>query len=397
MVTPRTDAAPTIPRAAALLRALTAPGDEALSSGLARGGVDEATARWLVRQGIAPHAFYRLRAAGLLDRLDPTPRGLLEQSYQTSALQEALRHQAATALLGALAGAGIEAVLLKGLALAHSVYPSPRCRAMGDLDLWVPAETYDAAERILTEQLGYQSLDKEERPAPLMRQFGGERQLRSAPPARLMVELQWPAIRGEWVRHTTRVDHEGIWQRRQPLAIDGIPVAVMAPEDTLVHLAIHQAINHQFTFPCWLRSLLDVHLVVRDREIAWPTLVERARAWQVATVCWSVLTLAVELLGTPVPPATLAALAPAPRRQALLARLELARSVVEMWPSEHDHRRLLVQALHTDHPADLLRLAGRALVPERAWLQARYGAESPAALLRARLLHPLRLLASARA
>jgi hypothetical protein len=132
-----------------------------------------------------------------------------------------------------------------------------------------------------------------------------------------LIELQWPAFRGEWVRHTTRIDHEVIWARRMPVLIEGRVAYVMAPEDLLLHLCLHQAINHQFAKP-WLRSLLDVHLVIQRLAPDWEQVSARARSWRVSTVVWTVLSLAGELFGTAVPSEVMMALSPAAwRRQAI--------------------------------------------------------------------------------
>ena len=68
-----------------------------------------------------------------------------------------------------------------------------------------------------------------------------------------------------------------------------------------------------------------------------------------------------------------------------------------MRPAGYGYRRFMVQTLLTDRPNDAWRLVWRALYPEADWLRARYGVETPTAVWRERMMHPLRLLTSARA
>ncbi|HST61219.1 MAG TPA: nucleotidyltransferase family protein [Longimicrobium sp.] len=51
--------------------------------------------------------------------------------------------------LAALAAAGVEAVVAKGMATARTLFPEPGARPMGDMDLVVPPAAIDAAERAL--------------------------------------------------------------------------------------------------------------------------------------------------------------------------------------------------------------------------------------------------------
>ncbi|MCZ7574882.1 MAG: hypothetical protein M5U01_40545 [Ardenticatenaceae bacterium] len=116
-----------------------------------------------------------------------------------------------------------------------------------------------------------------------------------------------------------------------------------------------------------------------------------------STVVWVVLDLARRRLGTAVPDEVLTALVPSPGWRWAIGRLALDRALLALWPGGYRHRRFLIQTLLVDRPQDAARLLGRALFPEAAWLQGRYGAGSAGALWRARVEHPWRLLTTARA
>lgn len=379
------------------IRALLAPKTEMLAVWLKANQLMIDHARWLYAQGLAPYAYSRLRGLNLLGELPDESRELLQNAYYSGALLEALQHEEAIkTVLSVLTEAGIETVVLKGMALALTVYSNPRWRLKADLDLWVqPVQLAEAIAAL--QKVGYQPHDNQERPPALTYLFGGEQQLTSDIPGRGLVELHWPAIRGEWVRLTAALDHDGIWARRQQVVADGLELYVMALEDMFLHICLHLAINHKFNQP-WLRGLLDVHLIVQKlSEKSWQEIIQRAQAWRITTVLWTVLNLSRKLLATPVPDVVLSTLSPSPLRCRLIEQLRLEQSLLEMWPGgDYQYYHTLILLLLVDRLQDAGKLLWRSLFPEAEWLQARYGTNSTTALWRARLLHPWSLLSSAK-
>ncbi len=378
-----------------LLIALGDPDPAALARQVARQDLPPNWADWIVAQSLGPYLLRRLQVAGALQALPPGALAALRADHYQAVAANAIQRRELSDVLEALGTAGIGGVLLKGTALAYTVYDDPACRLKGDIDIWVQSEELDPAIAVLR-RLGYEPVDKADRPRALMRLVGGEQQMVSPIPGTGLIELQWPAFRGEWIRHTARVDHQGLLRRCLPLQVEGQDAQVMAPEDVLIHLAHHLAISHQFGHP-GVRGLLDIHLVAQQRDPDWSQVVGRAREWRLATVMWTVLGLAQKLLGTPVPADALQALAPAPWQGRAIDRLRLDQRLLEMSAGGYSRLRFWIQLLLTDRARDACRLVIRGLYPETAWLRARYGVRSPAELWRERLLHPWRLLTSARA
>jgi hypothetical protein len=377
------------------LRALGALDAAALGAWAVEARPDAGWATWLRGQSLAPFVFYRLRETGDLARLPADVQRGLQNAYYAAAGVNAVQRRETEAVLRALDDAGIETVLMKGTPLAYTVYAEPACRLKSDLDIWLPPAQLPAAIEALR-PLGYAPYDKSNRPAAFISLTGGEQQLFGQDPGTGLVELQWPALRGEWVRRTAAVDHAAIWARRVVVSMEGRSAWAMAPEDLLIHLCLHLAINHGFGEPA-LRNLLDVHRVAARLAPDWVAVAERAKAWRLATMLWTTLSLAGQLWGTPVPASVLAALQPGLARRRAIAALRLADTVLAMRSGSYTYRRFVIQMLLTDRPRDAWRLVWRALYPEAEWLRARYGVETPGAVWRERMLHPLRLLTSARA
>lgn len=378
-----------------LVRALAAGRPEPLAVWLETHRLQQEDLVWLHRQGLGVFGFYRLQQADLLDRLPEDLVALWQDTYYQMSVTSATLDWEIERVLMAVTQAGVEFIWMKGAALAYTVYPNPACRARGDLDLWIRMEDLSRAT-VALEGLGYHLKNKEDRPEALILLVGGEQQMVGQGLGLELIELQWPAIRSEWVRHTTAVDHAGIWQRRLSMIWGDKSFCIMAPEDALIHLCVHQAINHQFGMS-WLRNLLDIHLLVTRYELDWSQVAARASQWRLATVVWTVLSLAQRLLGTAAPDAFLQSLSPPRWQRWLINRLRLEEALLVMRPGVYDHRRFLIQMAMVDRLRDGAALLLRGLFPEAAWLQARYGVDPGQALWRWRFAHLWRLATSARA
>jgi hypothetical protein len=381
-------------RLISFLHALGDPNPSSLQRWLTGETLTADLAGWAVAQNMAPYLFHRLQQSGALERVPQEARTTLQAAYYQAVAAHTIQRRELANVLRAMERAEVDLVLLKGTALAYTVYSNPITRLKGDIDAWTQAERLPAAG-VALETLGYRCSDKADRPPALASLVGGEQQMVSHIPGTGLIELQWPAFRGEWTRHTTQIDHAGIRSRCIPITIEGQQALVMAPGDTLIHLCHHQAISHQFGFP-GVRGLLDLHLIVEAGGLDWQEVVSCARTWRLAAVVWTVCALTRQLFDTPIPGEMLDALAPAPWRRRAIGRLRLDTKLLQMTTAGYHRRRFWIQLLLIDRLPDMARLLARGLFPESAWLRARYGAETGASLWCARLLHPWRLLTTTR-
>lgn len=93
------------------------------------------------------------RSSSLTDWSAPVIAYLRDQGIALAMWE--LRHKTVLGdLLGGFVDAGIEALVLKGTALAYDLYPLPATRARGDSDLLVAAADLAAARRVI-ERFGY--------------------------------------------------------------------------------------------------------------------------------------------------------------------------------------------------------------------------------------------------
>lgn len=335
----------------------------------------------LIRQarghGVAPLLYVilqsHLEADGAADALPPAmveAMQTLKAIYRQATLLAMQRTGELGRLLDALNQADVCPVVFKGASLAHTLYPSPACRLMGDIDLWVTHDEMPAAIAML-EDLGYQFREKERRPHALTRHTDGEVQMLPGKMGQGLVELHWGVFPGEWLARAAAVDRASVRSRLTQSALLDRPVLRMAPEDGLIQLILHISINHQMSVNA-LRSLLDVALFSRQ-ELDWSVVAERARRWQVAAAVGLTLDLARQIFDLPPLPGPVQGLVPAGVQRRLLERFISPQAILQGYHLAGDRRRLLYLLAITDSPGASLRLLTHSVWPDPAWIAARYG------------------------
>lgn len=368
---------PDVRKARAFLSSLVA-GPPVASSEFS--GIDlDQLAGWLVESGLSAMAYRRYKDSwpGLAERV----RG---DTFLVASGNSLHMNRLAT-VAGVLSEREIPYVLLKGMALSHTVYED-HVRPMSDVDLWLRQEDIPVAAQALVDA-GLRLVAKQERPIELQMLSDGE--LRFLTEDGGLIEVHWSPYAGWWLQRTANVDNEGMWQRIEPLRLwepaAGEQIAAAAddrkelahclsPEDTVLHLAVHAAVNHQFGM--WgIRSIVDVSTVISRCDLDWQRLVIQAHRWRLATALWVVLRLEQLLVGGEDLDVVLTALQPPRWKRALLERAIGPQFLLEQRSLGRNPRRFVLLLLLTDRLWDAARLVWRTLWPERAWLDARYGQE----------------------
>ena len=321
-------------------------------------------AAWLVGHGLGALAYSRYRRAwpelGAALRLDRVSAAA-ESSLQLASLQQ---------LQTAFAAAGVPLVLLKGAALGLGVYDEPAQRTMTDVDVWVQAEQMPLVARVMGE-LGYRTPVKEERPVALQQISQGEVRFVRPGWAVGLIEMHWSPFAGWWLTRTAAVDEQAVWARLERLG-DETAAYQLAPEDMVIHLAVHTAVNHQFGLSA-VRSLVDIALTAQRRGVDWTMVAARARAWRVGTAVFTVLSLLDDLIGVAGMAEAVAEIRPSALRRWLLRRFVTPERVLAGQDWRHGWQRYVLLLLLVDRKRDMIRLVFRTLWPEREWLAARYG------------------------
>lgn len=271
-------------------------------------------------------------------------------------------------LLHSCTEAALGVIVLKGAALAETVYSRPGLRLFGDIDVLIRSEDAVRAEALLR-GLGY--VAEPETWADLLQGRVCEANFfRPAPQGMVVVELHTDLLNNAFLRGPVHLDQAGLWARSCLVRLAGAEARVLGPEDQLLHLCLHLA-GHYFDAP---NSVRDIVQVCAAGPIAWPVFGDLCRAAQARTIGWGGL-FAASLQGAQVPVSVLDALAPA-RHRRWMERLLTAR-VSERPASGRDARRFLLMWLVLDSAAGRTQALRHLFFPSRAWLRSHYYYDLP--------------------
>ncbi len=239
---------------------------------------------------------YRVLEDGPAPGQVPGPvRERLRAAYVEGAVRNALLFRETARVAAALEAAGIPVMLLKGLHLARYVYSEPALRTMADADLMVPRGDLARAEQLFLDG-GYGPV-----PRPDLEQFctWSSHLAKLVKPGAVDVELHWTIERPT---SPFRIVPEELWARSREAVWERVRVRLLAPEDLLLHLALHVSYHHRFERAA-LKGLADVQAVVRKHagELDWASVVARANAWGASSFVYATLCLAGRILAVPVP------------------------------------------------------------------------------------------------
>ena len=323
-----------------------------------------ALANWLIERELGPLAQAKFR------QTVPRLAKLLRVDTFTATAQMGIHFSNLAQIKKAFVQENIPLVLLKGAALGQTVYDDPLWRIMSDIDLWVQGGDMPRAAEVLL-ALGYELREeKAERPLALQQQSKGEICFVQLGLVWGLIELQWSPFPGWWLQRTAVIDETAVWSRKEPLP-DGLAYQ-LAPEDMIIHSAIHMAVNHQFDI-LTTRHLVDMALTAQKRGVDWQIVADRAQKWQVGTAVYTALHLLEQLVGLDGLDEVLEQLRPSALRQHWLRRYLSTESVVAGHEAKHTQSRYILLFLLVDRPRDMLKLIFRTLWPEPDWLDARYG------------------------
>ena len=214
---------------------------------------------------LRPHLHGRL-TRGEMD-LD-VPSDIAEgwrEAHRANAIAVLAQRRALAQAATLLGEHGIEAIVLKGSALAWRAWPAPAERVMRDIDLLVPQDrAVDAYEAL--RDAGWQGpaatpelLDRlacEETHLPLL-----------VSPDGVLCELHAHAWASAPLRGLAmpRCDDTGLWERA---VHDGdLGMRVPAATDMLAHLVVHCACSHLFNLGPL--ALADIDYLLRSERIDW--------------------------------------------------------------------------------------------------------------------------------
>jgi putative nucleotidyltransferase-like protein len=223
-------------------------------------------------------------------------RGTLAQAQLRSTVQYLRRKAELERIVIAAQERRLRLTVLKGMVLAHTIYPRPELRPMADIDLLVrPCELAPMSTAL--ESLGWQV-------EPWSQSAGDHADEGSVafcrPQSTLTVDLH--ALL-EITQQPVGLDLERVLGRTRSSTVGRVSVVALGEVDTLMQLCAHLSINHRFAGG--LRWILDIHRFISHSHLDWDQLCREAAGARTAWL-YAPLLLSRELFHTAIPEAVLA-------------------------------------------------------------------------------------------
>ncbi len=180
----------------------------------------------------------------------------------------------------------IPAIVLKGAALAQTVYPDPAMRHCHDIDLLLRSEDLPQAQDLLLS-------------AGLVRSrsdlLHGDRHLVFRHRSHLPLELHsHPFLLPRYSIGDTEV-----WDRAQKQNIAGVSTSVLSPSDHLLHITLHAFCSQSRSSLRWICDAW--FLLQRTPHFDWDEVVDRARSHSVALPALTMLDYLARKISAPIP------------------------------------------------------------------------------------------------
>jgi hypothetical protein len=213
----------------------------------------------------------------------PAVRAELEAAYWRTKVANLLALDAVAGFVGALAVAEVPAVVLKGAALAFTVYGDPALRPLGDIDVLVHPHQVAVALRVLG-LLGYAPVPGSLAVDTAARVAAGEERIlqrrsevtfvrdgMSAAGVPTQVDLHWGLNGRALLRRS--MDTRWFWDHTRVAALGRRELCIFGEEAQLLHLCAHTL---QHGVPR-LRWTYDIALLLSRCRLAWEDVLAGAK------------------------------------------------------------------------------------------------------------------------
>jgi hypothetical protein len=250
--------------------------------------------------------------AGLLwETLDAYPgatqalRAVLDEPVRSAAARDAIVQREIATALAALESQGVQSLLIKGSALAYTLYPQPWQRPRTDTDILISETSVTAATRAL-EECGYVRSDALNTGALVSHQIAFERTDQHE--LHHVLDVHWKIVNPQLLADALAFDD--LFATGRSVRILGASGRVPGTIESIMLACIHRLAHHQgHDRLIWLYDLKLLTQALDDQ--AWSELCALACARRVAALCLDGLTLARARLGGAFPSAAEHALAQA--------------------------------------------------------------------------------------
>ena len=319
--------------------------------------------------GLTPLLYYHLHRIDYEHRIPQPIMDQLHTIYYSNLARNISLDSELNKILNSFEKEEIPVVVLRGLALAQTVYENIALRATTDIDLLVREKDLSRVIRALLE-LKFRPLQG----GLITKEYSTElcfvKQLVSREKyfSAVYVDVHQDITSSIRLKRIIKTDTEGVIRRAHPTRIENVNMLVMAPEDLLLHLTL----RHCFERLIRLCDIAEVIKLKKD-ELNWQFLLEKTKESRITSMMYYTLWYAQQLLEAPVPEHVFKKLMPSWWRKSMLDAL-LSRAV---YPDDSNSlsrgRKYFLQILMSDRLIDVFLVLWTVMFPSSEWLAYYYG------------------------
>jgi len=211
----------------------------------------------------------------------------LEQAYLRNSFKNTHIYYELSRILNKAANENIPIIILKGAALAGSVYPSIALRPMKDLDLLVKIEDVYKVHELLI-QLGWESEYSKESIEHHLQLNYSLRYIKQGILIDLHIKIPEISAINPWLNATS-------------VTINSTKMLVMGTDDLLLHLCIHLYEHTRIELFAELIKFYDIVLLIRKHEINWDYVIQNAYTNQCENIMYHILDFVRSEFGEDIP------------------------------------------------------------------------------------------------
>ena len=270
-------------------------------------------------------------------------------------------------VLQTLRDAGVSPIILKGAALAETVYPSIAARAMVDLDILIHE---DEAEKVKTCLAGLGYLPQENE------YFGFCKTVRF--PVRIDVH--------DKIWYLPEAAFRRLWHQSLPCSISGAEGRMMPVDELLIYAAAHAVVHHGTLAATALEDINHICRFYRP-TLDWDNIVKKVKEYNLSVPLYHIFSEAKRARNAPIPDNALNSLRPSSWEQ----RVESAiyKSILSAPPAANIGH--ILKLLSRQGFRGKIMFLVDFIFPSRAFIARRYNVSKPMSILGYQFARPLLL------
>jgi len=227
--------------------------------------------------------------------LPPDLEQAFSSAYYGNACRNSLLLRELAIVLNACQQRSVQVLVLKGAALAETVYKDIALRPMSDVDLLVKPAQLTKARQLLTD-LGFVLMGVELHTG-YTEEFRSEETWCKAGVVEVAIDLHWGLFNRLYYQN--RLSLDWLWATAQPIQFDRATALTLGANAQILYLCAHLVLHHDGEGLLWCHDIAEI--ITLYPNLDWAEILDRAQVYDLVTPLQRTLTKLVDHWGVPIP------------------------------------------------------------------------------------------------